>query len=261
MIFRCITRTAAFAVQAAYMGLILSVTYFWDTATLVQTWTSPRTLAALRISLSAATAAASLALVLAVPAGYALSRQRFRGRIFIDTLLEFPLLVSPAALGALLLIFFNTPPGVWVQENAMRFVFAFSGIVLAQFFSVLGVAVRVVKTTLDDVPTRYETVARTLGAGPHQVFWTVTVPLARRGLATAFLLSWAKAVGEFGATITVAGTMAMRTETLPVAVYMRLAQADIPGAVALIILVVFFGLGTLLLARYVARSVGYAASR
>lgn len=249
MTLRRATVTAALGVLALYGGLILSLGWFLRGDALRATLLSARTLAAVKTSLLAATLAACLAVALAVPAAYALSRYRFRGKHLADTLLEFPIIVSPAALGAMLLIFFNNPLGEWVQENAVRFVFTFAGIVLAQFVTVLGVAVRLLKTSFDEVPVELETVARTLGATPRHAFTTVTLPLARRGIVAAFLLSWAKAIGEFGATITVAGTMAMRTETLPIAVFLRLASADIEGTVAMILVLVVLGLCALALAK------------
>ncbi|MCL4787663.1 MAG: ABC transporter permease [Verrucomicrobia bacterium] len=239
------TIAAALAVLLLYGGLILSLAWFLDGAAVRAAVQSERTLFAVRLSLVAATLAATLALLLAVPAAYALSRYRFRGRELVDTVLEFPIIVSPAALGAMLLIFFNNPLGEWIQDNVLRFVFSFAGIVLAQFVTVLGVAARLLKTSFDEVPAELETVARTLGATPRHAFFTVTLPLARRGLIAAFILASAKALGEFGATIMVAGTMAMRTETLPVAIFLRLASADIEGTVALILVLVSIGLAAL----------------
>ncbi|MBX3463292.1 MAG: ABC transporter permease [Planctomycetes bacterium] len=242
MSLRHFTIAAAAAVLLLYGGLILSLAWFFDGAALHAAVRSERTLSAVRLSLLAATLAATLALLLAVPAAYALSRYRFRGRELVDTVLELPIVVSPAALGAMLLIFFNNPLGEWIERHAVSFVFAFAGIVLAQFVTVLGVAVRLLKTAFDEVPVELETVARTLGASPRHAWFTITLPLARRGLVAAFVLAWAKALGEFGATIMVAGTMAMRTETLPVAIYLRLASADLEGTVALIVVLVTIGL-------------------
>lgn len=249
MSLRRTTIVAALAVLGLYGGLILSLGWFLDGAALRGALLSPRTLFSVQISIVAATLATCLALALAIPAAYALSRYRFRGRVLVDTVLEFPIIVSPAALGAMLLIFFNNPLGEWVQEYTVRFVFTFAGIILAQFFTILGVAVRLLKTSFDEVPVELEGVARTLGATPRYAFLTVTLPLARHGLMAAFILAWAKAVGEFGATIMIAGTMAMRTETLPVAIYLRLASADIEGTVALILLLVIIGLMALYTAR------------
>ncbi len=253
MAFRRLTIFAALAVLAFYAVLIASLGYFFDLGQVRRIWVSERTLFAIHLSLTAATGAAILALLLAVPAAYALSRFEFRGRLLADSILEFPIIVSPAALGAIVLIFFNNPLGEWVQKHVITFVFAFAGIVLAQFVTVLGIATRFVKTALDEIPPGYERVARSLGAKPFYAFATTTLPLAKRGIFTAFVLSWAKAMGEFGATITVAGTMAMRTETLPISIYMRLSTADIEGTVALIILLLFIGLGSLGLVRWLSR--------
>jgi molybdate transport system permease protein len=251
--FRRFTICAALAVFSFYALLILSLGYFFEPDQVTRLWASERTLFTIKLSVAAATLAAAIALSLAVPAAYALSRFEFRGRLAADTILEFPIIVSPAALGAILLIFFNNPLGEWIQEHVITFVFVFAGIVLAQFVTVLGIATRFVKTALDEIPSEYERVARSLGAGPFRAFATTTLPLAKRGLFTAFVLSWAKAMGEFGATITVAGTMALRTETLPVAIYMRLSAADIEGTVALIVLLLVIGLGSLFLVRWISR--------
>lgn len=250
MSFRRLTICASLAVFCLYALLIASLAYFFRFDQAYRIWFSERTLFTIKLSFTAAVLAAATAMSLAVPAAYALSRFEFRGRLAVDAILEFPIIVSPAALGAILLIFFNNPLGEWVQENVTMFVFSFAGIVLAQFVTVLGIAVRFVKTALDEIPSEYERVARSLGAGPFTAFATTTLPLAKRGLFTAFVLSWAKAMGEFGATITVAGTMAMRTETLPVAIYMRLSSAEIEGTVALILLLLAIGLGSLFLVRW-----------
>lgn len=249
---------AALAILVLYGGLIVSLAWFFDAATLRQALFSERTLFSVRLSLVAATVSTGLALLLAIPAAYALSRFSFRGREAVETILEFPIIVSPAALGAILLIFFNNPLGEWVQNNVVLFVFSFAGIVLAQFVTILGVAVRMLKTAFDGVPVELETVARTLGASPRHAFFSITLPLTRNGLIAAFILTWAKALGEFGATLMVAGTMAMRTETLPIAIFMRLATADIKGTVALILVLVTIGLTALTVARLLLRRAAHA---
>lgn len=250
---------AALAVLALYAGLIGSLAWFIDGDTLGGTLFSERTFFSVRLSLAAATVATALALLLAIPAAYALSRYEFAGKQAAETVLEFPIIVSPAALGAIILIFFNNPLGEWIQENAVYFVFGFAGIVLAQFVTILGLAVRMLKAAFDEVPVELETVARTLGASPRHGFFTVTLPLAKNGLVAAFILTWAKALGEFGATLMVAGSMAMRTETLPIAIFMRLSSADIEGTVALILVLVAIGLAALYVARrLLARGAAHA---
>ncbi len=237
--------TSALLVLLLYGGLILSIFYFFDASTLWQSLTSDRILFAIKTSLLAATLATLLALALAIPAGYALARYDFWGKGIVDTLLEFPMIVSPAALGAILLIFFNNPLGNWIQEHFVTFVFSFAGIVLAQFVTILGVATRFAKAAFEEVDEELEKTAEVLGASKSFLFLTVTLPLAKQGLIATALLSWAKALGEFGATLTLAGTMPFRTETLPIAIYLHLQMADIKGTVTLIGLLLLFGLGAL----------------
>ncbi len=240
---------AALAVLAIYAGLILSLLWFLDPEILRRTLWSARSLFSIRLSLYAATLVTLLALALAIPAAYALARYRFWGKEATEIVLEFPLIISPAALGATILIFFNNPVGEWIQENIVYFVFNVAGIVLAQLITVLGLAVRMLKAAFESVPPELETVAQTLGAGRTYAFLTVTLPLAKNGLLAALILIWAKALGEFGATLMVAGSMAMRTETLPIAIFMRLSSADIEATVALILILVVIGLTALLIAR------------
>jgi molybdate transport system permease protein len=111
---------------------------------------------------------------------------------------------------------------------------------------------------MDEIPVRYEAVARTLGASPGKAFLTITLPLSRRGIYAASILSWAKALGEFGATITIAGSMAMKTETLPIAIFMRLSSAEIEGTVVLILILVSIGLSILYVVRFLSRGASYA---
>ena len=251
MTLRPVTVSAALALLAFYGGLILSLFYFFELGQFMVAMSEPRLYSAIRLSLVSATLATMLAAVVAVPAAYALSRYRFPGASLVDTLLELPVIVSPAALGAMLLIFFTSPVGTWIQEQAVRFVFTFYGVILAQFVATVGIATRFFKNAFDTVPTRYENVARSMGAGPARVFRTITLPMATRGLLAGLALTWAKALGEFGATITLAGTMAMRTETLPVAIYMQLSNARIEETVSLILVLLSIGLGTLALVRWI----------
>jgi len=241
--------TFAFIVLLIYGGLIASIFYFLDSSSLLNSLSSNRVLFAIKVSLITATISTLLALTIAIPAGYGLSRFDFRGKEIINTLLEFPMVVSPAALGAIILIFFNNPLGIWIQDNIYNFVFSFGGIILAQFVTVLGVAVRFIKSAFDEVDITLENTAKTLGASSWYVFVTIVLPLAKKGLIAATILTWAKALGEFGATLTVAGTMAFKTETLPISIYMHLEMADIKTTLSLILILIIFGLGSLFVAR------------
>lgn len=214
---------------------------------------APATLFSIRLSLMAATIAALLAVAIGLPAAYALSRLDFAGKRLVDTFLELPMILSPIALGAALLIFFNTPMGAVIQEKGILFVFEFPGVVLAQFATIAGLATRLMKTALDEISPRYEAVARSLGSNAWEAFWRVTFPLALRGLLSAVILCWAKAIGEFGATVTLAGTMAFKTETMPVAIFMALASADLGKTVILILILAGIGLTALYAVRFLEK--------
>ncbi len=248
------TIAASFFIFAMYAVLIVSLFYFLKPDLLSGKIFSERIIFSIKLSLGAATIASILSVLIGIPAAFALSRYDFTGKTIIDSFLELPMIVSPAALGAMLLIFFNNPAGIWVQENVSQFVFTVNGIILAQFITTAGVATRLIKAAMDEIPARYENVARSLGASPYKAFMTVTLPLAKKGIIASVILTWAKALGEFGASITISGSMAMKTETLPISIYMRLANADIEGTVILILLLVSIGLFILFGVRLITKS-------
>lgn len=249
MSFKNLVIGCAVSIFALYVLLILSLLGFFEAGNFMETLLSRRVLFSIRLSLIAATSATVMSVAIGLPSAYALSRYNFTGKRLIDTVLEMPVVLSPVSLGAVILIFFNTRIGEFIQNNIMIFVFEIAGIILAQFITTAGIATRLIKTSLDEIPVRYEAVARSLGATPFRAFITVTIPLAKKGILAAAILSWAKAIGEFGATIMVAGSMAMKTETIPIAIFMRLASADIAGTIVLIIILLILGLGVLALVR------------
>jgi molybdate transport system permease protein len=113
------------------------------------------------------------------------------------------------------------------------------------------------KASLDEISPRYEAVARSLGSSSWQAFYKVTLPLSIRGLIASVILSWAKAIGEFGATVTLAGAMPGKTETMPIAIFASLASANIDKAIVLILILVVFGLGTLYAVRLTGKRFRY----
>jgi len=245
MNFRYTMIGAALCIFLFYLGLILSLFYFIGGKGFWETLLNPHTLFSIRLSLLAATAATFFAVLIGLPSAYALSRFQFPGKQIIDTFLELPIIMSPIALGASFLIFFNTPLGELVQQKGIFFIFEVPGIILAQFATVAGLATRLMKASLDEISPRFEAVARSLGSTPWQAFYRITLPLSFKGLLASIILSWAKAFGEFGATVTLAGAMPGKTETMPIAIYTAIASANIDKAVVLILLLVAFGLLTL----------------
>ena len=219
---------------------------FIDRRTLCSYLHCPEVLFAIRLSLVTATVSTVLAMAVAVPAAYALSRFRYPGRGLVDTFLDLPLVLPPIALGFLILAFFQTPPGEALQRHTLRFVFEVPGIILAQFTVISGLAIRVLKSTFDDLSPRYERVARTLGFNRWQAFWQIELPLARNGLIAGGVLTWARAMGEFGATVIVAGATAMKTEVLSIAIFLNWQSIKIEQGMAITLLLIAISLAGLL---------------
>lgn len=231
-----------------FVGIVLSLISYTDWNTFVSALLSEEILFAIRLSVITATIATVISILIAIPVAYAISRTEFWGKDMVDSLLDLPIVISPIALGACLLVFFNTPVGAAINSN-VKFVFAVPGIVLAQVTVICALAIRLLKSTFDSVNRRYEQVSRTLGCSKPEAFFRVTLPLARNGLIAAGVLTWARAVGEFGATVTLAGATPMKTETLPVAIFLSLASANIGKAIAVIFILIVIAVIALLLLR------------
>lgn len=233
-----------------FVGLFAAQVPFFPHNRFAEILSQPEILYAIRLSLLAATFSSGMALLVALPCAYLLSRRRFPGRQVIDTLLDLPLVLTPVALGTLLLMLFNTRSGAVLQSFGVQVPFAVGGVVLAQFTVVIAIAVRMLKATFDDIDPRYEKVARTLGCSEPKAFLRVTLPLARNGILATLILTWARALAEFGATATLAGTALGKTATLPAAIYLAISAADLERAVALIMLLTGVALLLLLLLRF-----------
>lgn len=187
--------------------------------------------------LSLVTSGLTLLLVIAVgtPLAYVLARRRFVGAGFVDTLVDLPMVLPPAVAGLALLMAFGRR-GVFgdaLGELGISLPFTTAAVVVAQLFVALPFYVRAGKSGFARVDQDLERAAAGLGATPARVFWTVTLPLARPGLLAGATLAWARALGEFGATIMFAGNYAGRTQTMPLAVYGRLEAGDLPTALLL----------------------------
>jgi molybdate transport system permease protein len=232
-----------------FIIIIISLLTYTDWGTIITAFFSEETLFAVKLSLITATITTVLAILIAVPVAYAISKNNFYGKNIVDSLLDLPIVISPIAIGAALLVFFNTPLGSAINNNILQFVFSVPGIVLAQFTIVSALAIRLLKSTFDSIDLRYEQVSRTLGCNKLEAFFRVILPLARDGLIASSILTWARATGEFGATVTLAGATAMKTETLPIAISLSLSSADIGKAVALIFILIIISLASLLIIR------------
>jgi molybdate transport system permease protein len=168
-----------------------------------------------------ATAATLLMLVPGVALAWLLARRRFPGKAVVETLVSLPLVVPPVATGLLLLWVFGRrgPVGRLLDGIGVEVVFTWRAVVMAMAVMGLPLLVRTARAGFEQVTRRYEQIAETLGAGPWRIFRTVTLPLASRNILAGALLGFSRALGEFGATIVVAGSIPGRTRTLAVGIY------------------------------------------
>ncbi|MBK8460857.1 MAG: molybdate ABC transporter permease subunit [Micropruina sp.] len=203
--------------------------------------TSESSLAALRLSLQTSSLATLACLVLGVPLALVLARGRFRGRGVVRSLALLPLVLPPVVGGIALLSTFGRR-GLLGQSMVVLGVpiaFSTAAVVIAQTFVALPFLVISLEGTLRAVGQRYETVAATLGARPTTVLLRITLPLVLPGLASAAVLSFARALGEFGATITFAGSLQGVTRTLPLEIYLQqVGDPDAAIALSLVLVVV-----------------------
>jgi molybdate transport system permease protein len=170
---------------------------------------------------AAALAATALMLVPGVAIAWVLARRSFPGKSLVETVVSLPLVMPPVATGLLLLWLFSRrgPVGGFLARAGIEIVFTPAAVVVAMAVMGLPLLVRTARAGFEQVTRRYEQIAETLGAGPWRVFSTVTLPLARRNILAGAMLGFSRALGEFGATIVVAGSIPGRTRTLAVGIY------------------------------------------
>jgi molybdate transport system permease protein len=238
-----------------FLALVLSQGPFIEKEGFPELLFSPDILFAVKLSVGTATVSALLALAVALPSAYLLSRRDFPGKRLLDTFLDLPMVLTPIALGTLILMVLNTGPGMVLDRLGLTIPYTLFGVIAAQFTVVVSMAVRLLKASFDEVSPRYEQVARTLGCSAMGAFFRVSLPMVRSGIVAAFVLTWARAIGEFGATVMVAGTARGKTATLPSSIYLAMASADLGRAVVLISLLMIVSFFVLLILRLVAREV------
>lgn len=215
------------------LGVLLALAIRLSPGELWMALSAAETLFALRLSLLTSLAALGMAAALGVPAGWLLARRSFPGRAAVDALLDLPLVMPPLVAGiGLLFLFGRRMLGEPLARLGIEILFSPLGVIVAQGFVATLVLLRAAKGAFLAVDPRMAEVASTLRASPWNVFVSVELPLAAPGLAAGAMLAWARAVGEFGATLILAGATRHRTETLPVAVFLNIATGETGVAVA-----------------------------
>ncbi len=197
------------------------------------------------LSLISCTLTAILSVWVAVPIGYLLSRQEFFGKSLLEGILDIPIVLPPLVVGISLLILFQYLPAT--AREAV--VYEVPAVVLAQFVVASAFAIRTMRATFDQMDTRREQVALTLGCSRQQAFWWVVLPEAGPGLMTAGTLAWARALGEFGPLLVFAGATRGKTEVLSTTVFLELSVGNLQAAVAVSLLMIFAAVALLVLTR------------
>jgi molybdate transport system permease protein len=212
---------------------------------------------AVRLTLISCTISALMSIWVATPLGYLLSRFTFRGRWLIDTVLDIPVVLPPLVIGLSLLILFHLPIGGTNLEEqlqrwlGLRVTYAQPAVVLAQFAVACAFAVQTMRVTFDQIDTRPEQVALTLGCRRSQAFMQIALPQAWRGMIAATTIAWARSLGEFGPILVFAGATRMRTEVLSTTVFLELSVGQLEAAVAVSLLMVMAAMTVLGIVRMV----------
>ena len=207
------------------------------------------------LSLQVATLATVIDVIVGVGVAWFLARTRWPGRDWLGAFFALPLILPPTVLGYYLLIALGrrSPVGVWLDDIGLPLVFTWRGAVVAASIAALPLIVQSARAALESVDAELENVARTLGRSELEIFWTITLPLAWRGLLAGTTLCFARALGDFGATLMVAGNIPQRTQTLPLAIYDAVQSNDLTRANMLVLLVTIGSLTLLIVAQRLAR--------
>jgi molybdate transport system permease protein len=211
-------------------------------------------LIAFTVAVAALAVAVDLPFALAL--AWLLARRRWPGKAIIETLVTVPLVLPPVATGLLLLLLFGRHGwiGSLLEERlGVQIVFTWKAVVAAMAVMAFPLVVRAARVGFESVDSSLEDAARSAGANPWQVFFRVTLPLARRGVLAGVVMGFARALGEFGATIVVAGNIPGRTTTLPLAIYSDVLLGDNEAALELIAVSLVIALAAVALGERLAR--------
>jgi molybdate transport system permease protein len=193
---------------------------------------SPSLWSPLLVSLKVASAATLFVLPIGILAGYGFARRRFPGKSVLETLAYLPLVLPPTAVGYLLLALLarKGPMGPQRLGIDLDLLLTWKGAVLASSLMAFPLVARTVRVAFEGVDPRLESMGRTLGMGPLRIFWEISLPLSRKGVLAAGVLGFSRALGEFGATVIVAGNIPGKTQTLALAIFNEIQIGNDPRA-------------------------------
>ena len=233
----------------APVGFVFYRTFEHGLAAAWNSVTTPEAQHAFWLTIELVAIAVPLNTIFGVVMAIGLVRSKWRGRGFVNSLIDLPFAISPVVVGLALILVYGRKGwfGQWLIDHGVQVIFSFPGMVLATIFVSLPFVVREVMPVLREVGTDQEQAAATLGASAWQAFWRITLPSIRWGLAYGVVLSTARAIGEFGAVSVVSGRISGETDTLTLLVEKRFQNFDLSGAYAASALLAAIALSTLLL--------------
>jgi len=237
---------AVFACLVVFLFLCLPVFAIFERAAetdFFDTISSSTVTEALRLSLLTTTISLTLVVIFGTPVAYILARVPFPGRDIADTLVDLPIVLPPAVGGLGLLMAFGRRGifGEWLDDAGIEIAFTTTAVVMAQTFVASPFFIRAAKAGFEAVPQNLEDVARTLGSSRSSAFFRVAIPVAAPSLMAGAVMAWARALGEFGATIMFAGSFPGRTQTVPLAIYRQLETGvEAPLALSAVLVVISF---------------------
>jgi molybdate transport system permease protein len=210
---------------------------------------SAETWAIARFTVLMALLATVLVLPPAIAVGWLLARREFRGKTLLETLVSLPLVLPPVASGLVLLWLFGrrSPIGQLLDATGIDVIFTWRAVVIAMMVMSFPLVARSVRAGIEQVDRRFEAIAATLGSGPFRILRTITVPLAMRGIVAGAILGFSRALGEFGATIMVAGAIPGRTQTLAVGIYTQVETGREEAAWGLVLISAVLAFGAVFL--------------
>ena len=227
--FTVITLVVGFLLLVSFLSLLIST----PVGKLLESLTDREVLFAIRFSLQTAAISTVISMSLAIPISYALARYNFPFKRVLRVILDLPMAFPEILTGLVLLMLFSNLLTPLLKDIGVRVVFTPTAVVIAQIAVSLPFAVKVLYTSFAQIDRRYEWVARSLGYGAFGTFLRVTLPMARAGLVSASVVAFARAIGAFGAVLVFAGGIRMKTETLPVGVFLSLSYGEFDKAVAM----------------------------
>lgn len=211
---------------------------------------------AIKTTLYTSSISTVICLIFSVPIAYTLARFDFYGKRIVSAIIQIPNSIPPIASGIALLLLFSSEPMLTIVTNlGIDPVFSVNGIVLAHVFINIPYMIRILRSTFEDINPKLEFIARTLGCSSWGSFFRVSLPLARNGLISAIIITWTNTLGEFGTAFMLSGAIRMKTETLPVAIFLNLSGGNLDKALACATILIMISIICLLIFEFVGKDI------